>query len=182
MNLTSKRVKRTRCLPAGRYYVGDLCYVLGHSEDWDPMIEKMYPVKNGPMKEGFHEMPNGMQFYAFSVDRDGVFYDEERRPYSVDAGLIGCVHEKHMSEESKKDIRDSSSNQDEAWGHMFDFEEPFECRVGGDSIYGYYIHIGDEISIALKEDDEAEEDEESEGEEISDEEEEENDLETDAEN
>jgi hypothetical protein len=68
-------------MPAGRYWVGDLCYVL--RDVWDCVCL---------LGDGAHVLPDGRRVVVFStVHGDGTYNDEHGREYPVDSGIIGCV-------------------------------------------------------------------------------------------
>lgn len=73
----------------GRYYVGDLCYVM-HPQ-WKQVCDLMFATDGGVL-EGEFNLPNGVRFALSSTAYgDGTYYDGEGRAYPVDAGLIGCI-------------------------------------------------------------------------------------------
>ncbi len=93
-------------LPAGRYYVGDPCYVFDWN--WVEVLSntdffRKYPEGEYAEKIWGHDTKWG----------DGCYYDENWNMYPVDAGLIGVVHE---------DLCES-----EGHGKWVTFEKPFDC-------------------------------------------------------
>ncbi len=75
-------------LPAGKWYIGDLCYVLNNR--WDEFCD--LTIDGHGVKDGFFTMADGTQFAFFGTAYgDGLYYDQEGNKYPVDAGLIGCV-------------------------------------------------------------------------------------------
>lgn len=102
-------------MPAGRYYVGDLCYVM--HDVWDEVCDLMFPSSyNGDGVYGKFKLKDGREFAVYpTMYGDGAYYDGAGNEYSVDAGVIGCILE--------SDIRDS-----EAWasgGNVIDFPKEF---------------------------------------------------------
>jgi len=72
-------------IPAGRYYLGDPCYVI-RDDDWIPLLENCDYFRNPVGEVG------GYQILAFGTKHgDGVYFDKGGRKYGVDAGLIGLV-------------------------------------------------------------------------------------------
>ena len=68
-------------MPAGRYWVGDLCYVLD-AEDWSHL----------PCGDGLYELADGRTIAKFStVHGDGTYGDDIGNEYAVDSGTIGCI-------------------------------------------------------------------------------------------
>jgi hypothetical protein len=79
-------------MPAGRYWVGDLCYVLhdAWSEAWQ-------------YGDGVHTLPDGRRIAKFStLHGDGIYDDDQGNEYGVDSGSLGCI--------LAADIRDSSAH------------------------------------------------------------------------
>jgi len=85
-------------LPAGKYYIGDLCYVLADNNnpethfDWMKFVD--WTFENDPAgreKEGVVDH-QGMQFsFHCTAYGDGSYSDQFGNTYPVDAGMIGCV-------------------------------------------------------------------------------------------
>lgn len=75
---------------SGRYYVGDLCYVM-HPQ-WKQVCDLMFATDGNSVLDGEFNLANGVRFAIQSTAYgDGVYYDGEGREYPVDAGLIGCI-------------------------------------------------------------------------------------------
>ena len=75
-------------MPAGKYYIGDLAYVM-HGE-WDEFCD--LTIKGNSLSNGEFSLKDGRRFASFTTKYgDGSYFDEEGRSYSVDAGLIGCI-------------------------------------------------------------------------------------------
>ncbi len=71
-------------LPAGRYYVGDLCYVV-EGDDWDRLLD-ITNFGDGEFKI------DGVRFAIYgTMYGDGTYIDEQGRDYDVDSGTIGCI-------------------------------------------------------------------------------------------
>ena len=89
-------------MPAGTYYVGDLCYVL--SSRWDEFCE--LTIDGSQCLEGIFTMADGTRFATFGTAwGDGTYFDQEGNSYSVDAGLIGCVLvSQHDTDEVSADL------------------------------------------------------------------------------
>lgn len=68
-------------MPAGRYWVGDLCYVLD-GEDWSH-------IHGG---DGLYELGDGRHVASFStIHGDGAYSDQLGNEYAVDSGTLGCI-------------------------------------------------------------------------------------------
>jgi len=92
---------------AGKYYVGDLCYVIS-DENWIPLLERTNYLTDGEFEY------NGMRAYADgTANGDGTFYDNYNREYGVDAGLIGIMPVEAIDNESNG-------------GNIIEFENDFE--------------------------------------------------------
>lgn len=74
-------------MKAGRYYVGDLCYVLGNR--WSEVCD--ITIDDHTCLSGEFEL-NGVPFAMYGTAHgDGVYHDDKMRHYPVDSGSIGCV-------------------------------------------------------------------------------------------
>ena len=104
-------------LRAGKYYVGDLCYVLGDKNgfDWgDILLETDYLRSQTGMFEY-----KGIKFFSSGTAYgDGCYPDNEGREYGVDAGLIGCF--------PIDELKDQQGVDD---GHTVAFEKDFDCST-----------------------------------------------------
>lgn len=78
-------------LPAGKYYVGDLCYVM--HEEWDEVCGLFFKDRDDHgCNEGEFNLKDGRRFASFNTKYgDGAYYDQFGDEYGVDAGLIGCI-------------------------------------------------------------------------------------------
>lgn len=83
----------------GKYYVGDLCYVLG--DRWDEFCQ--LTIKGNQCLNGVFQLKDGTTFWHHGTAYgDGAYFDRERREYSVDAGLIGVVRADQIDEGSEE--------------------------------------------------------------------------------
>ena len=74
----------------GRYYVGDLCYIM-HPQ-WKEVCDLMYATDGNSVLDGEFNLKNGTRFAVQSTAYgDGTYMDLDGREYPVDAGLIGCI-------------------------------------------------------------------------------------------
>ena len=105
-------------MPAGTYYVGDICYVM--HDVWDEACDLMIPDGKSPV-DGIFDLEDGRQFAVFSTAYgDGVYYDESARAYPVDSGCIGCIKVSDIKDETF-DIKDIDN-----LGNIIHFDEEFE--------------------------------------------------------
>lgn len=120
-------------MEAGTYYVGDLCYVFG-DDDWPAICEAIEKSD-----DGYIEHKGFPMFFANTKYGDGTYHDQYGHEYPVDAGLIGAVAIKHLSEEFIRVINSSKL------GHVREFERVFGCSEddGVIMIGKYIINTGD---------------------------------------
>jgi hypothetical protein len=111
-------------MPAGKYYLGDLCYCL--HDVWDECCDLMFPPGTAVREvEGEFQLRDGRRFASFGTAYgDGEYRSSINTLHSVDSGSIGCI--------LLSDIRDNqcSLEQLQELGAIVDFEAPFE--VGSD--------------------------------------------------
>lgn len=75
-------------MPSGRYYIGDLCYVM--SDDWDEVCE--LTIKDCKVINGEFEMKDGRRFAMYSTKYgDGLYRSNIGTKHAVDSGTIGCI-------------------------------------------------------------------------------------------
>ena len=105
-------------MPAGRYYIGDLCYVM-HPE-WDEVCDLFFPAGHPPKGvEGEFTLKDGRRFASFSTAYgDGSYRSNIGTGHSVDSGSIGCIR--------VEDIRDNAYSNIEELGAIVEFDQPFE--------------------------------------------------------
>ena len=75
-------------LPAGKYYIGDLCYIL-NDDEWHYHIDQLfigYDRKIGI----FHTRDNIPYANMCTIYGDGYYFDDDETGYYVDSGTIGC--------------------------------------------------------------------------------------------
>jgi len=119
-------------MPAGRYYVGDLCYVIG--DEWHQVCA--CTIQGNKIVDGEFELDDGRKFAIYSTAYgDGEYYDQYGHTYSVDAGSIGCV--------LMSDIRANKYDNLLDLGAILEFTEPFETEGGrGSANWDGVIQIG----------------------------------------
>lgn len=80
-------------MPAGRYHVGDLCYVLTE-EKWEEACELMFPtVDSGRQgRYGTFTLSDGTVFTILPTKYgDGCYPSSRETCFAVDSGTIGCI-------------------------------------------------------------------------------------------
>lgn len=140
----------TAKFPAGRYYIGDLCYVM-HKE-WEEVINLMYPNRSNDSVEGELTLADGRRFfYGSTAWGDGEFCDNRYGRYPVDAGLIGIIAVDNIAPEETENLQN---------GMVYTFEEDFSVYTCG----GSYDFGGVLINTDWEDEEEYEYDEEEEDE------------------
>ena len=108
-------------MKAGKYYVGDLCYVL--HEAWDEFCS--LTIEGHKCLEGEFTLKDGRRFATYStMHGDGVYRDQYKREYDVDAGLIGCILVDDIN------MTDPDSINYLTGGQIVDFPSDFTTRGG----------------------------------------------------
>lgn len=78
-------------LPAGIYYVGDLCYVVDDNE-WREYCDRSFPNGDNDEVVGVFQASSGVSYAMFgTMHGDGVYVDNYNNEYPVDSGSIGCI-------------------------------------------------------------------------------------------
>ena len=110
--------------PAGKYYVGDLCYVM--HDEWDEVCGKFFEGRDDHgCNQGMFELKDGRKFASFNTKYgDGGYFDQDGKEYGVDAGLIGCI--------SLNDIDLNADGNSTTGGQIVQFDHDFTVS-GGDS-------------------------------------------------
>lgn len=96
--------------PPGKYYIGDLCYVLG-----DPVYDTIFGGLGGYDSGLYQEKGTDRFFFVDGTAYgDGLYYDSEGREYGVDAGIIGICPASLM-------------HKNDGGGQMHEFTDPVKC-------------------------------------------------------
>lgn len=152
-------------LDSGKYYVGDLCYVLKeqHGFDWDDVLNAtgcLGLYRPGTTEEidpdettGYFTYKGVKFFSSKTAYGDGTYRDQRGREYWVDAGLIGAFPLDQLGDKP-----------DTEGGQVVDFAFKVSCRVCDED---GVIQIGDlriDTDPAWDEDDDwGDEDEDEDG-------------------
>ena len=127
-------------MPAGKYYVGDLCYVM-HKE-WDEFCG--LTIKDNECLQGKFTLSDGREFVSFNTAwGDGAYFDQRRNEYSVDAGLIGCIKLEDCCREE---------GEDTSGGQIVEFKHDFICS-SQDGVLSFGHIVIDTDSVEEEEDD-----------------------------
>lgn len=100
-------------LPAGDYYIGDLCYVLG--------TDVYHNIFGGSgYSSGIYKEKNTNRIFAVASTAygDGEYKGSDGNKFAVDAGIIGICSKDLMA-------------KDDGGGHMYSFNYPVEIRFSG---------------------------------------------------
>jgi len=91
-------------LPAGKYYVGDLCYVM--HEEWDEVCGLFFKGRTDHgCNQGEFMLKDGRRFACYNTRwGDGLYFDEAHNQYPVDAGCIGCILVSDISHSDNNDV------------------------------------------------------------------------------
>lgn len=136
-------------MPAGTYYVGDLCYVM--HDRWDEFCSTTITLNE--CRDGKFTYPDGVATCHFGTYYgDGVYEDQHGNSYPVDAGLIGII--------KVSDIKDESFNQTDCdLGNIIEFDSDFECYDDDGVLYFGHIRIDTKGGDEEEEEDFLEDDE-----------------------
>jgi hypothetical protein len=116
-------------MPAGTYYVGDLCYVL--NDEWSDFCDRT--IVDGRCLNGEIVLSNGVRVASYQTAYgDGLYNDIDGNKYAVDAGLIGCVKVEDCDISNIRDL-----------GHIVVFDTFFRTGV----TKGGTIWFGDKVEI-----------------------------------
>ena len=117
-------------MPAGKYYIGDLCYVMDNDE-WRELCNIIFQGQK--VIYGEFELPDGRRFAIYGTAwGDGEYYDQYGHTYSVDAGSIGCI--------LMSDIRAHKYDNILDLGAVQEFAEPFATgSQGGQLEFGHVV-------------------------------------------
>ena len=101
-------------MPAGTYWVGDLCYVM--RDRWSEFCD--ITISDHECLSGEFILSNGTRFASYRTAwGDGSYTDTYYNSYGVDAGLIGCILVSDISKEQLENLD---------LGHVHVFDKPFE--------------------------------------------------------
>jgi hypothetical protein len=123
-------------LPAGKYYVGDLCYVL--HDIWKEYCELREDNIRNP---GEHLVVQGREIVNFNTAYGDGSYQDHAGDFEfwVDSGTIGVIRYSDIIDEERKNI-------DHDGMQVLDFPKPFDVYIDE----YHTIHIG---NLAIPTDD-----------------------------
>lgn len=129
-------------MPAGKYYIGDLCYVI--TKEWSKVVEDYFQAQKKNPTLNIHTLNlNGastkdpeFNFLMFYTGSDGTYWiksttpPHEPIPICVDSGTIGIINTKILNPQILK--------EHEKLGHIKEFKNDFLV-----SYHNKLITIGD---------------------------------------
>lgn len=90
-------------MPAGKYYIGDLCYVM--HDVWDEVCNLMFPTPMCAPVDGEFTLKDGRRFAVYSTKYgDGLYPSNIGKNLSVDAGIIGCIKVEDIRDPEATDV------------------------------------------------------------------------------
>ena len=120
-------------MPAGKYYVGDLCYVMS-DEEWEEFCS--ITIVGNKCVDGEFQFADGRRFATYGTAfGDGTYHDQYGHSYSVDAGLIGCILVSNIRNSKYENLLDL--------GAIIEFDADFATSGGrGEKNWDGDIQIG----------------------------------------
>jgi hypothetical protein len=117
-------------MPAGKYYIGDLRYVM-YDDEW---MEWERGLSCG--LEGIFTLKDGRRFASFNTGGGGKFESNIGTRHCVDSGFIGCIL---VEDIEKKD----------EMGAIVEFTEPFKVKVSKRACEIVFGHVKIDTSISF---------------------------------
>jgi len=119
-------------MPAGRYYIGDLCYVMTDKE-WDEFCK--LTIVDHDCIQGEFTFEDGRRFATYGTKwGDGVYRSNINSKHSVDSGTIGCMRLNEIN------IEKLNEEEMEEFGAIVNFDSDFVTRESdGLIIFGNVI-------------------------------------------
>lgn len=120
-------------MPAGRYAIIDLCYVM--HDVWPEVCDLFFPPGSaGRGVEGEFTLADGRRFASFGTRwGDGTYDSNIGTNHCVDSGSIGCIR--------VEDIRDTTYDDIERLGAVVDFPTDFEVSENGGLLVFGHVQI-----------------------------------------
>lgn len=110
----------THTLPAGTYYIGDPCYAFDQS--WGQILDDNNYLDDGTSTIDGYEIMTGSTAYG-----DGVYKDNEKYIYHVDAGLLGIMPVDLLLKDNKLTIEEI--NNEKGLGRIVKFDVPVIVHI-----------------------------------------------------
>lgn len=110
-------------LPAGKYYIGDPCYVI-RDHNWSDFCEAFFKAEQED--QDVFEYDGQTVFASHTFYGDGRFDDQDGYTYGVDAGMIGAI---------PLALIPGGEAQAAANGRVVDFKQPFDAWYEKDGTF-----------------------------------------------
>lgn len=136
-------------MQAGKYYIGDLCYVM--HDEWDEFCD--ITIDGNNCRDGEFQLKDGRKFATYGTAYGDGCYPavadgDNIGECGVDAGLIGCIR--------VEDIKDTTYDNLEELGVIVEFDAPFETGEHKGVIY--FGHVAVDTAGSWEDDDDYEPD------------------------
>ena len=113
-------------MPSGKYYIGDLCYVMNDAE-WLEVCD--LTIQGSRVIDGEFQLKDGRRFAMYGTAYgDGTYYDYYGHSYSVDSGSIGCIRMEDIKASDTYSLGDTQAILD--FGAIQDFDTDFVTGGG----------------------------------------------------
>ena len=113
-------------MPAGIYYIGDLCYVMDDAE-WLEVCD--LTIQGSRVIDGEFQLKDGRRFAMYGTAYgDGTYHDHYGFSYSVDSGSIGCILMEDIKASNTYSLGDTQAILD--FGAIQDFDTDFVTGGG----------------------------------------------------
>jgi hypothetical protein len=121
-------------MPAGTYYIGDLCYVM--DGEWNEFCQ--LTIKDNTCLQGKFTLADGREFASFSTRYgDGEYRASNGAKLGVDAGLIGCIKVEDITDDVDKNYPQGLGEL----GTVVTFDKPFSVSGNRDTGRIRFGHI-----------------------------------------
>ena len=138
--LEEEITSEVRTFPAGKYYVGDPCYVIGdhhHDTDWEDLgistgwfgCDPDIPHPN--FDDGLFEF-NGHKCFAYHTAYGDGLYTFGRMTFGVDAGLLSVIPVEAIKEDKLSGM---------TLGEVIEFKIPFKVWYENGVFYFGHVEI-----------------------------------------
>lgn len=131
-------------MKAGRYYIGDLCYVLDGDKDhsiWDEVCDITFDVCGNSI-DGEHQLKDGRKFgMCRTMYGDGCYHSNTGVEHGVDSGTIGCILVDDIPLQNRNEL------DMQRCGNIVVFDKDFEVYRTNDGriVFGsYVVYTGDD--------------------------------------
>ena len=122
-------------LPAGEYYIGDLCYLFKEHDDWLEFIDKYLKGTEDPYNQEY----KSEKYFSHNTEYgDGIYFDQFGNEYPVDSGSIGALPKELATKTDDGCL-------------LKTFDDDFECSFEDGTFYFGEIEI--ETGDSIDEDD-----------------------------